>query len=150
MGPCGASCVSNFGTMSLFALQISKWSYWPLIIAKSEIQCDFYEKWTNCTFGAVPSKFWQNVTFPQTRSQNRRTGKCTKRTFLAMRRKFGKNITFEHTRSQNRRSGLKSSSSREHSAISMKSAHNARFCSLPPLANKLICYAVLSRKYEFH
>ena len=39
------------------AHQMSKSSYWPQIIAKSEKQCDFYEKCTKRTFWAMRSKF---------------------------------------------------------------------------------------------
>ena len=56
------------------AQQMSKSSYWPQIIANSGKQRDFNKKCTTRTFGAVRSKFWQNLTFAHSRCQIRRIG----------------------------------------------------------------------------
>ena len=67
LGTCGAK--SHFSVH-----QMSKSSYWPQIIVKSGTQSDFHKNCTKQTFGAVRSKFWQILTFPHSRCQNRRNG----------------------------------------------------------------------------
>ena len=52
---------------------------------------------------------------------------CTKRSFQVMRSTFWPNRIFERQSSQNRQTGLKLSSKRENSALSMKIVQNARF-----------------------
>ena len=54
---------------------------------------------------------------------------CTKRSFQVMRSTFCPNRIFQSQSSQNRETGLKFSSKRENSALSMKTVQNARFSS---------------------
>ena len=55
---------------SHFAMQqISKSSYWLQIIAKSGKRWNFNKNCTKRTFGAMRSKFWQNLTLAHTRGR---------------------------------------------------------------------------------
>ena len=56
------------------AQQMLKSSYWPQIFVKWGKRSDFYKKCTKRTFGASRIKFWQDLTFRDTRCQSRRTG----------------------------------------------------------------------------
>ena len=130
------SAKSHFG-----ASKFSK-SSWPLILFKTGKQCAFHEKWYKTLFSGHAqhvmakshfgaSKFSKSWNSPKILFK---TGKqcafhenCTKRSFQVMRRTFCPIRILERQSSQNRFTGLKFSSKRENSALSMKILQNAFF-----------------------
>ena len=104
-------------------------------------------------------------------SNCRKTGKqypflenCTKRSFQVMRNTFLPNRIFERQSSQNRHTGLKFSSKRKNSALSIKNVQNAlfrtcaaRFCQIAVLTVKVLKIVALAsncrktgKQYPFH
>ena len=91
-------------------------------------------------------------------SNCRKTGKqypflenCTKRSFQVMRNTFLPNRIFERQSSQNRHTGLKFSSKRKNSALSIKNVQNAlfrtcaaRFCQIAVLTVKVLKIVALA------
>ena len=82
------------------------------------------------------SKWWKLSHWPQILSKKGKQcafhENCTKRSFQIMRSTFCPNHIFERQSSQNRQTGLKLSSKREKSALSMKIVQNALLRSCAP------------------
>ena len=126
----------------LWASKFSKSSHWPQILSKKRTQCAFHVNSTKRSFQLMRSTFWLNRIFepqsfkklshwPHILSKKVKQcafhENCTKRSFQVMRSTFWQNRISERQSSQNRHTGLKFSSRRNNSALSMKIVQNALF-----------------------
>ena len=129
------SCAARFGQIAFLSVKVLKSSHWPEILAKTGKQCAFLENCTKRSFQVMRSTVWPNrILWASKFSKSShwpeilfKTGKqCafhenfTKRSFQVMRSTVWPNRTFERQSSQNRETGLKFSSKRENSALSIK------------------------------
>ena len=92
------------------------------------------------------SKFWKSSNWPEivlkTGKQCAFHDNCTKRSYQVMRRRFCPNRIFEGQSCQNRHTGLKFSSKRENSALSMKIVKNPFFASCAARFAQIVFFRV--------
>ena len=143
------------------ASKLSKSSHWPQILSKTGKAVRFLWKlYKTLVSGHAQhvlakshfkaSKLSKSSHWPQILSK---TGKqcafhenCTKRSFQVMRSTFWPNRIFERQSCQNRHTGLKSSSKRENSALSIKIVQNALFRSCAARFGQIAFLSVIVAK----
>ena len=124
-----------------WASRFSKSSHWPEILFKTGKQCAPWKLYKtlfsgHAQHGLGKSHFWASKLSKSSHWPDIlfKTGKpcafhenCTKRSFQVMRSKFWPNHIFKRQSFENRETGLKFSSKRKNSALSMKIVQNALF-----------------------
>ena len=136
------SCAARFGQIAFWASKFSKSSHWPEILFENGKAVRFPWKLYKTLFSGhaqhvlAKSHFWaskfsKSSHWPEILSKKGKPcafdKNCTKRSFQVLRSTIWPNRIFERQSSQNRHTGLKFSSKRENSALSMKTVQNALF-----------------------
>ena len=123
----GKQCALH-GNCTKRSFQVMRSTFWPNRIFKRPISQNDH---TALKIAFLPSNFSKSLRLSQILFK---TGKqcafhenCTKRYFQVIRSTFYPNRIFKRQSSQNRHTGLKCSSKRENSALSMKIVQNALF-----------------------
>ena len=124
-----------------WASKFSKSSHWSEILPKQEKQCVFIKIVQNALFRSCAARFvqiafwaskfsksshWPEILF-ETGKQCAFHENCTKRSFQVMRSTFWPNLLLNPQSSQNHHTGLKFSSKRQNSALSINIVQNALF-----------------------
>ena len=137
-------CASRFGQIAFLSVKVLKiltlaWNSrqngktvrLPWKLYKTLVSGHAQHVFAKSNFGAWKfSKSWRRLEIlAKTEKQCAFHENCTKRSFQVMRSTFRRNRVFDRQSFQNRHAGLKFSSKRENSALSMKIVQNALFMS---------------------